>query len=249
MQLLRRLSLRALLLALAALPLDAADPRTLGPLLQARQELGAHHWSAILELSTGTRFRRTSVALVFEFAEALWLYRPEEGTQSLSRHWHDVAAERRALLPLLRGIDPTVVGYRECGVGEVGTAAPPAGVLPNGCFIRSVAEARRLRRENRSADCCLLSYYAATPAGQVGHTVLLYRDEAGLHVFDPAEGATAEVHAVSLCDEALALARRVVPWDLAPRLTKAAKIVLRVPGPSGARPGRCAPALSGKRGG
>ena len=49
----------------------------------------------------------------------------------------------------------------------------------------------------------------------------------GAHVYDPAEGREKRVRAASVCDQAMDLARRIVPNALVRGLTKAAKIVLR----------------------
>ncbi len=221
-------ALRALVLLLIALPLafGEAAPATLSHLLRARAELGDAHWSAILRLASSDSARPADEALVFEFANALWIYRPADGTQSLSRHWNNVAAERRDLLPLLQHIDPAYTTFRECDAAELATISSSTGELPNGCFIQSVAESRRLEREAGITDGCLLSYYADTAEGQRGHTVLVYQDATGSHVFDPAEGRTTTAPRTSLYASALSLARNITPFALAARLTKAAKIAL-----------------------
>lgn len=222
----RLLRLWIVLLVTVPVLLGEAAPVALRHLRRAEGELGAAHWSAILELSTTNRAQPTRHALVFEFANALWFYRPADGTQSLSRHWNNVAAERAELLPLLQRVDPSVVAFRECEALEFSATVPSTGELPNGCFIRSVSEARRLEREQAITDGCLLSYYAETREGQRGHTVLVYQDRDGSHLFDPAEERTTDVASASLYDEAIDLARNVTPFGLATRLTKAAKIAL-----------------------
>jgi hypothetical protein len=237
--------LRALSLLLIALPVAFGEvaPAALSHLLRAREELGDAHWSAIMRLATSDPARPAEEALVFEFANALWFYQPTDGTQSLSRHWNNVANERRALLPLVQRIDPACLSLREYSAEELAVSSPSRGELPNGCFIQSVGEARRLERETGIVDGCLLSYYADTREGQQGHTVLVYQDASGSHLFDPAEGQTTDVTKASLYDEALALARRVTPYALATRLTKAAKIALF--GADSAGGNRAAPTRTG----
>ncbi len=220
--------LRALLVVLIALPLAAgeASPRGLAHLLRAQQELGDAFWSSLIRSTAPDPDGRTD-ALVFEFSNALWFYRPAEGTQSLSRHWNNVAAERANLLPLLQAIDPAYVGYRELSAEERASVAPATGELPNGCFVQSVGEARRLERSGRPIGGCLVSYYADTADGQQGHTVLTYEDATGRHVYDPADGTTsAAPRTFAWSDEGLKLARELTPASLARRLTKAAKIAL-----------------------
>ncbi|MFT3830407.1 MAG: hypothetical protein QM691_11960 [Opitutaceae bacterium] len=221
-------ALRVIVLLLIGLPVALGEvaPAALSHLLRARAALGDAHWSAILRLASNDPARPADDALVFEFANALWMYRPLDGTQSLSRHWNNVAAERRNLLPLLQRIDADYTSFGEYDSLALAATSPSTGELPNGCFIQSVAEARRLEREAAITDGCLLSYYADTAAGQQGHTVLVYQDATGSHVFDPAEGSTTDTPKTSLYDEALKLARRITPFALASRLTKAAKIAL-----------------------
>lgn len=221
-------ALRVVVLLLIGLPVALGEvaPAALSHLLRARAELGDSHWSAILRLAGNDPARPADTALVFEFANALWFYRPLDGTQSLSRHWNNVAAERRDLLPLLQRIDADYTSFSEYDPVALAAGAPSTGELPNGCFIQSVAEARRLEREAAITDGCLLSYYADTAEGLRGHTVLVYHDANGSHVFDPAEGRTTDTPKTSLYDEALNLARRITPFALATRLTKAAKITL-----------------------
>jgi len=228
---------RVVLLLLVGLPLVAGEstPQVLGRLLRGREKLGDSDWAAVLRLERADGGRAEEAALVFEFAGALWFYRPADGTQSLSQHWNNVATERHQLLELLRRIDPAYVAYREYSAAELAAVPPVAGALPNGCFIESVAEARRLGREAGVAEACLLSYYVRTADGLRGHTVLCYRDDAGSHLFDPVEGRAVKVRPVSLGEQALDLARLLVPSGLVRGLVKAAKIVL--PRPVSIEPG------------
>ena len=218
--------LHAFLLLAVGLPVALGDGAAhgLAHLLRARNELGAAPWSAIVQLTRHDPDRPTETALVFEFAAALWFYRPVDGTQSLSRHWNNVARERLQLLELLRAIDPVCTAWREYPASELGSLVPAGGELPNGCFIQSAAEALRL---NRHGDACLLSYYVATNEGQRGHTVLCYEDSGRTRVYDPADGHTTAVRGPTLRNKAMNLARAVVPERLLHGLTKAATITLR----------------------
>ncbi|MBK8475367.1 MAG: hypothetical protein IPL39_03425 [Opitutaceae bacterium] len=101
-----------------------------------------------------------------------------------------------------------------------------AGTLRNGCFIESAAEARRLRREGRVVESCLLSYYVKTASGLKGHTVLCYKTPSGTHLYDPAEGRPQKVKSFSVRDQAMDLARWVMPTALTDGLAKAAKIMV-----------------------
>lgn len=224
----RRL-LHAFLLLAIGLPVALGDaaPRGLAHLLRARNELGNAHWSAIVQLTRDDPHRPTEDALVFEFADALWFYRPADGTQSLSRHWNNIAHERLQLLVLLQDIDPACTAWREYRVAELETLAPSAGELPNGCFIQSAAEARRLSRTTGRLEGCLLSYYVETSEGQRGHTVLCYNNDDGTQVYDPADGSTTAVRSLSLREKAMSLARVIVPKVLLRGLTKAAMIAVR----------------------
>ncbi len=221
--------LRIAFVLLIGLPMALGEsaPVGLSYLLQAHEQLGTNNWSAVLRLTTSDPARPTEDVLVFEFSGALWFYRPIDGTQSLSRHWNNVAAERRQLLQLLQMLDRAYTSYRECGPAELSGLAAATGELPNGCFILSVAESRRVAREKGQIDGCLLSYYVATPEGQRGHTVLCYENGRSTHVYDPAERRTTKVRNLSLQDRALNLAGRIIPAALARGLTKAATIALR----------------------
>ena len=221
--------LHAFLLLAIGLPVALGDaaPRGLAHLLRAQHELGDTHWSAIVQLTRNDPTRPTEDALVFEFADALWFYRPVDGTQSLSRHWNNVAAERRQLLALLQDIEPACTAWREYRAAELDSRSPATGELPNGCFIQSAAEARRLTCSPGRMTGCLLSYYVATAEGQHGHTVLCYENARGTHVYDPADGRTTAVRSLSLREKAMNLARAVVPRGLLRGLTKAATIALR----------------------
>lgn len=220
--------LRSVVLLLVGLPLafGNATPEVLAHLVRARNLVGQDAWASVVEITTSDPRRPRETALAFEFANAIWFYRPARGTESLSRHWNNVAAERRNLLPLIQSIDPTFTSYRELSEAELRAVPQSLGELPNGCFIESAAEAKRVFATTGVSNAVMLSYYVNTRDGQRGHTVLCYEDATGPHLFDPAEGNTKPMPALSLTDQALNLARAVVPTRLVSGLTKAAKLAL-----------------------
>lgn len=215
-------------LFLVGLPLafGNATPADLAHLVRARSLIGQDAWASVLEITTSDPRQPRETALAFEFADAIWFYRPERGTESLSRHWNNVAAERRNLLALLQSIDPTYTSYRELPANELQTVHSSTGELPNGCFVESAAESKRVFATTGASKAVLLSYYVNTPQGQRGHTVLCYQDATGTHLFDPADGDTKRVPALSFGDKALHLARAIMPTRLVDGLTKAAKLAL-----------------------
>lgn len=215
-----------LALSLAAACAEVARPE-LAPLVRARELLGPESWSAIVDLDRAGTVPAKDTALIFEFADCLWFYRPADGTQSLSHHWNDVAAERRRLLKLLQAIDPQYSAYRELPDTELASPKHGTASLPNGCFIESASEARRLSREPMMEQMCLLLYYVKTKDGLRGHTVLCYENAHGTHVYDPAEQKVQRVRSTSVYSQAMDLARRVAPATIARGLAKAAKIMLR----------------------
>lgn len=220
--------IRLLLVLLIGLPVVLGDSsaRELAALVQAKEVLGPERWTAVLQLEAEPTGRPCVNALVFEFAGALWFYRPFDGTQSLSRRWNHVAADRERLLELLQGIDPAYRAYREYSADELAAVRPLRGGLPNGCFIESAAEARRLARGTEPVDGCLISYYVRTAEGLRGHTVLCYETIAGTHVYDPAAGRAKLVKPLSLQDQAMELARRIAPDSLTRVIAKATKLMV-----------------------
>lgn len=221
-------TIRFAVLFLVGLPLafGNATPEVLAHLVRARGLVGQDAWASVLEIDSADPTKPHEHALAFEFADALWFYRPAYGTESLSRHWNNVAAERRNLLPLLQAIDPRFAAFRELGAAELHTVVPSTGELPNGCFVESATEAKRVFADTGSSNAVLLSYYVNTPEGQRGHTVLCYEDAAGTHLFDPADGNTLSIPSLSFGEKALNLARSIVPSALVDGVTKAAKIAL-----------------------
>ena len=226
MNLLKRIGL--LLVLLVGLPVawGNSSARELAALVRAKEVLGLEGWTAALQIEAEQPGRSRDSVLVFEFAGALWLYRPIDGTRSLSRRWNQVAADRERLLELLQGIDPTYRAYHE--YSDVALAAVPQlrGELPNGCFVESVAEARRLARGAEAVQGCLLTYYVKTTEGLRGHTVLCYENTAGTHVYDPAVGRSRTVKPFPVQARAMELARLIVPDPLARILAKAGKIMV-----------------------
>ena len=101
MNLLKRIGL--LLVLLVGLPVawGNSSARDLAALVRAKEVLGLEGWTAALQIEAEQPGRSRDSVLVFEFAGALWLYRPIDGTRSLSRRWNQVAADRERLLELL----------------------------------------------------------------------------------------------------------------------------------------------------
>ncbi len=226
MHLLKRLRLLLVLLVGLPVALGNSSPRDLATLVRAKQLLGTESWSAAVQLATTQPRRPIESALVFEFADALWFYRPSDGTRSLSRHWNNVPADREQLLELLQRIDPTYQSYRLYSEDELAVVPTTRGTLRNGCFVESAAEARRLRREGRAVEGCLLSYYVKTASGLKGHTVLCYKTPSGTHLFDPSDGRAEKVKSFSVREQAMDLARWVMPSALTGGLAKAVKIMV-----------------------
>lgn len=179
---------------------------------RAQALLGPDIWSRLIRIENGARashYPRTLHALVFELAGLLWFYTAVNGTQSFSLHVGRLAEEKADFGPLLRDIEP---GFARWSVVSPGRRPKPApeGELGNGCFIESVAELRmRLARGERLERPRLLSYYAETPLGRSGHTVLVFGLGDQLEVFDPGRPQARTAFAKELAPDALALARAI----------------------------------------
>lgn len=179
-----------LLLALAFAACLRADA-TLAPVRHAQALLGADTWSRVIRIENaarGSRYPATLHALVFELAGLLWFYTPVDGTQSFSLYRENLAAEKADFAPLLRDIEPGFAHWTEVPAPAPLPPVDPLALLPNGCFIESVAALRaQLERGAAVAAPRLLSYYIDTRAGRVGHTVLVYEERGRVVVVDPAE--------------------------------------------------------------
>lgn len=168
-------------------PLAAIAASSLEHAREAAALLGEDTWSRILRIeNTGgrERFPKTVYAVAFEFGGLLWFYTDGAGTQSLSLHEDNLAAEQADLAPLLRGIDPGFTVFEV--VERIGRVRPPRpGELPNGCFLDSIAGLRRrVARGDLILRARLISFYGPSHAGRYGHTVLAYETPAGAFVLD-----------------------------------------------------------------
>jgi hypothetical protein len=199
------------LVFLASVPALRAD-RSLEQARRAQALLGPETWSRVIRIENDTsasRYPRTLHALVFELAGILWFYTEADGTQSFSLHPGRLAEEKADFAPLLRDIEPGFVRWRV--VADNGRPLPPPaapGALRNGCFIESVAELRlRLARGEDLERPQLLSYYANTPLGLHGHTVLVFGRGTQMEIFDPSRPLARSFVARELGPDALDLAR------------------------------------------
>ncbi len=179
---------------------------------RAQSLLGPDIWSQIIRVENAAKpspYPRRLHALVFELAGILWFYTATDGTQSLSLQIGRLAEEKADLGPLLRDIDP---GFTRWSVlpRERWPQVVPGLVLQNGCFVESVAALReRLARGEPMERPRLLSYYAKSPLGQKGHTVLTFGTGAELEVVDPAQSDTRLFFTKAIGRDPLALARAV----------------------------------------
>lgn len=196
-----------------------ATPGSLEHALRAQALLGPEVWSRVIVVKNERRdgpYPRTVHALVFELAGLLWFYTDVDGTQSFSLHVGNLEAEKADFAPLLRDIDP---GFRRWSEYKPGGKPPPAArpdlPLRNGCFIESVVALReRLARGEAAANARLLSYYAETPTGRVGHTVLAYEVGDRLEIFDSAEPARGALFPKTAGADPLQLARALEGLDV-----------------------------------
>ena len=191
----RTLILLALLLATAA-PAPAAvsgAPEGFQDALAARSMLGGDMWARLVRIENSgarPRWRRSEYpkivyALVFELSGILWFYNGADGTQSLSLTMGTLGQDKADPGPLFRAIDPGFVSWswvdEPAGAWGLGARTPP-----NACFEESVAALlRRAALGGEAGSPELLSYYVDTPAGRLGHTVLVFSTQGGLAAVDP----------------------------------------------------------------
>jgi hypothetical protein len=196
------------LLLLAIAPLRGDD--SLADARRAQAMLGPDVWSRVIRVENDTRSGRYPPvlhALVFELADLLWFYTDVDGTQSLSTYRGRLEADKADLGPLLREIDRGFRHWREVP-GTI--VAPGTGRLPNGCFVESVVALReQLARGAEAQRPQLLAFYADTPWGTRGHTVLTFENGGGLTVIDPEQSAPTSYRSNRLSHDPLALARLV----------------------------------------
>jgi hypothetical protein len=191
---------RALVLLLLALAAAAPAPAGVRPgpdgladALAARALLGPDRWARVVRIDNsgpggpGPRsvYPKTVYALVFELSGLLWFYCDADGTQSLSLRRGALEADEADPGPLFRAISPRFRGWSWV---ELPPRWPvPALGPPNACFIDCVAALRRRALAGaESSSPRLLFYYIDTPAGPLGHTVLLLGEGASQEALDPA---------------------------------------------------------------
>jgi hypothetical protein len=145
------LILAALILATAAARADSLASAEL-----ARALLGPGVWSRVLRIenqATTTSYPRRFDALVFEFADRLWLYADGSGTQSLSLSVGQLEHDKADLGPLLLGVSRGFTRFQDVTDRlprpdprhpEPAPGEAAAGRLPFGCFINALAGARHL---------------------------------------------------------------------------------------------------------
>lgn len=177
---------------------------------RAQALLGPEVWSRVIRVKNDARFSaypKTLHALVFELAGILWFYTDADGTQSLSQYRGQLEQDKNDFGSLLRDIEP---GFARWSEAPPPTSVPPiaGGPLRNGCFVESVAALReRLARGLDAGEPRLLSYYATTRFGLMGHTVLAYESGNGLEIYDPARPEQTFVFDQSVGADPLAIAR------------------------------------------
>ena len=180
--------------------------------------LGPEMWSRVIRIENEARpgrYPRTLHALVFELAGILWFYTDTDGTQSFSLHAGRLAEEKADFSPLLRDIEPGFVRWRVVPAGDLPSRSAAGRTLRNGCFIESVAALLKRRARGEPLERPrLLSFYAHTHAGRLGHTVLAYGHGDVVEIFDPARPEMRPVFAKTLGHEALALARALDGSDV-----------------------------------
>jgi len=236
------ISVLAAILACAACAQGPAGPGSgLADARAAQAMLGGASWSRVLRIENKGRrgpYPKIVYALAFELAGILWFYTDADGTQSLSLRRGRLAEDEADLGPLLRAIDPGFAAWEPvdgaaaaAAAAAAGSGAPRPDPLPNGCFIDSVAALRRLGFGGERADRPrLLSYYADTPSGRLGHTVLVYSTGDGSRAIDPDLSDRPIRLPAGLEGDPRALARYLRGGEVA------AARVLAIPGPSEARP-------------
>ena len=185
------LSLILLVSLLCAVRLQAA----LDDIRHAQSLLGSETWSRLIKVENRTpslTYPRNTYALVFEFNGILWFYAPGNGTQSLSLYSGRAGRDKEDLLPLLREIEPGFVRFRE--IQDQPYLPEPTRVLPNGCFLESMAAARvRVARGDRIEEAAILLYYARWGGRVHGHAVFAYKTPGGVFVDDSVRTRSARI--------------------------------------------------------
>jgi hypothetical protein len=221
-------------LAVVAIASGAED--SLLHVRRAQALLGPDVWSRIIEVendSLRSPYPARLHALVFELADVLWFYSDVDGTQSFSLHRGRLAQEKADFAPLLRDIEPGFTRWRVIENGPLLEEAEGGGeMLPNGCFIESVAALRRLVEQGATVSSPgLLSYYAKSSQRPQGHTVLTYLVPGRVMVVDPLRPDTPLGFPATLARDPKRLARAIQ----GPEIDRARVLPLELPGRTAAR--------------
>lgn len=205
--------MRKLLCALLALSFSSTlfAGSAFDAVCRARSLLAPGAWSRVVSvgLSSATAMTAQRVyGLVFEFNSILWLYRPDRGTESISRSKGDTENEVRDLAGLLREVFPRMNECRYVEAVDEGNAKASAGEVPNACFLKSVNALGRLGERGACGKVALLCYYYKD-GNAGGHTVLYFETPEGSYVLDPT--ISAEPTRVEGGDDPLAVARDFQP--------------------------------------
>jgi hypothetical protein len=203
----------SLLLAISPVVVGAIDAPTQESAWQARLMLGEGVWAKVLRIENdnpASPYPATVYATVFEMGGILWFYTGMDGTQSFSLHRGRVEEEKGEMDRLLRAIEP---GFKRHDVlpDAMPVWAHDRGPLRNGCFINSLVALRdALEHGVPIKQARLLTYYLKRRGGVVGHTVLVYQTDLGLHVVDGPDKDSTPVF-LHATDDGLELARRLLP--------------------------------------
>jgi len=200
------------LILFAALLLTVRLQAALEDTRHAQSLLGSETWSRLIKVENRNptlTYPRNTYALVFEFNGILWFYAPGNGTQSLSLYAGRAGRDKADLLPLLREIEPGFVRFWE--IQDQLYVPESTRVLPNGCFLESMAAARvRVARGDRIEEGAILLYYANRGGRVYGHAVFAFKTPGGVFVDDSARTRSAQIGS-DWKREPLALARSYEP--------------------------------------
>jgi hypothetical protein len=235
----RVLFLLALALAAAAAARAGVRPApdALAHALAARALLGPDPWARVVRIDNGgagrgrtrTVYPRTVYAMVFELSGILWFYCDADGTQSLSLRTGTLEADKADPGPLLRAVSPGFGAW--AWVDSSGWAAPSGVSPPNACFLDCVAALRRRAASGaEAATPRLLTFYADTPAGRRGHTVLLFGAGGAEQALDPARSPAPVALPAGLGGDPRAISRYLRGGEVA----AARELPLRLPPAPGA---------------
>lgn len=207
-----RLLAVVLLLAIFPVMARAIDSPTKESAWQARLMLGDGVWAKVLRIENdnpASPYPTTVYATVFEMGGILWFYTGMDGTQSFSLHRGRLEEEKGEFDQLLRAIDPGFT-HHEVLPEAMPVWASRRGPLRNGCFIDSLVALRAaLENDVPVKQARLLTYYIKRRGGVVGHTVLVYNTDFGLHVVDGLADESSEVF-LHDTDDGLELARQLL---------------------------------------